>query len=123
MNLISIDDHPAAAGVAICLHALVQRATRESSAPDTEIETAAQALCDTWPEVETDAAVADALRQSATALGRCAGTLRPNPLWTPRPHPALIRAGRSLEDAGHLTADIHGNAEDPADGAEAPRAR
>ncbi|SER21006.1 NB-ARC domain-containing protein [Actinokineospora terrae] len=104
LHLISIDDHPAAAGVAICLHALVQRATREASPPDTEIETAAQALCDIWPEVETDAALADALRQSATALGRYAESQHPNPLWTPNPHPVLIRAGRSLMDAGHLTA-------------------
>ncbi|MDQ3405254.1 MAG: tetratricopeptide repeat protein, partial [Actinomycetota bacterium] len=101
LNLISIDTHPAAAGVAICLHALVQRATREASPPETEIETAAQALCDIWPEMETDAAFADALRQSASVLGKCAEPLRPNPLWTPDPHPVLIRAGRSLKNGGH----------------------
>ncbi|PPK70870.1 tetratricopeptide repeat protein [Actinokineospora auranticolor] len=104
LNLLSIDTHPAAAGVAICLHALVQRATREAGPPDAEIETAAEALCEIWPDVETDAALADALRHNATALGRNAEQAHPNPLWTPKPHDALILAGRSWKNAGQFTA-------------------
>jgi hypothetical protein len=87
------------------VHALVQRAIRETT-PDAELAAAARICADalmlTWPEVERDAALAQALRSNTDALQANAA----DHLWEPRGHDVLFRAGTSLGRAGLQTAAI-----------------
>lgn len=79
------------------VHALVQRAVRESLQTDerTVALTAADALLSAWPEIEKDSGQGDLLRTNVFALyDHC-----PDALWdADGNHPVLNRANRSLGD-------------------------
>ncbi|MCX5042468.1 NB-ARC domain-containing protein [Aldersonia sp. NBC_00410] len=79
------------------VHALVQRAVRESLQADERrvALTAADALLTAWPEIEKDRGQADLLRTNAFALyDHC-----PDALWNGEDnHPVLNRANRSFGD-------------------------
>ncbi|SMD22643.1 tetratricopeptide repeat protein [Kibdelosporangium aridum] len=96
-SLLTLDlDEPQRA---VRVHALVQRAVRECLAGqrlDTTILTVADALFEVWPEIQT---VQAALRANANALWKCTGPR----IWQLGVHPILIRAARSLVDAGLLS--------------------
>ncbi|MEW2176328.1 tetratricopeptide repeat protein [Streptomyces sp. NPDC005406] len=104
LHRLSLIKHtPATADQAVRVHQLIQRATRESLPQDRRDDlarTAGDALVAVWPDVERDSAHAQVLRANADALHAYA----PDPLWGPRAHPVLFRAGRSLGEAGHLDA-------------------
>lgn len=83
------------------VHALVQRAVRESTDAADRAElaaAAADALMEIWPDPERNHALGQALRANTTAL-RAAGE---SDLWSDRSgcHAVLFRAGRSLGEAG-----------------------
>jgi tetratricopeptide (TPR) repeat protein len=85
------------------MHALAQRSTVESLSDDAVAElvrVAADALVESWPEVEREPGLGQVMRANSAALrGRDARTL-----WDPAAHPVLFQAGRSLGEAG-LVAD------------------
>ncbi|WIX92785.1 tetratricopeptide repeat protein [Amycolatopsis sp. DG1A-15b] len=87
---------------AVRVHALVQRATREAM-PDayrTRIaHAAADALLEIWPDIEADPQIGQVLRANTATLAEHSG---PH-LWTPDAHTVLLRAGKSLGDAGLAT--------------------
>ena len=95
----------------IRVHQMVQRATRENLASEPDIgsdlyaalvETAADALMDTWPAIERDH-LGQVLRANASALHTVSGTI----LWqNDQIHPIHSRAASSLADAGQLGAAI-----------------
>ncbi|GAA3953100.1 tetratricopeptide repeat protein [Actinoplanes auranticolor] len=96
-SLISMSDGPG--GQSLRIHALVQRAVRESLTDDERdslVATNADALVEIWPEPETDMSVSQVLRANAVAL------LRHNTpaLWRDGPHPLIRRLGRSLGESG-----------------------
>ena len=87
---------------AVRMHALAQRATLEDLGERRAdvVRTAADALLEVWPEVETDVGLAAVLRTNAAALaGR-----HLDALWTPNGHAILFRAGQSLGQAGLVSA-------------------
>ncbi|XVS61884.1 tetratricopeptide repeat protein [Actinosynnema sp. CA-299493] len=90
----------------IRVHALLQRAVRDTLTNDTTTElarTAATGLLDAWPEIDTrDVALAQALRSATTTLH---DTTTPA-LITPDTHIVLFRTGRSLGDSGQVHAAI-----------------
>ncbi|WP_370423765.1 tetratricopeptide repeat protein [Streptomyces sp. QH1-20] len=100
LHRLSLADHtPGTPHQAVRVHALVQRATRETlpeTARDTLARTCADALFTAWPDTERDTALARALRANTAALTACA----PGALWEPRAHPVLFRTGDSLGHAG-----------------------
>jgi tetratricopeptide (TPR) repeat protein len=118
LNLVTTAAH------IVTVHGLVQRATREPLADDQRAElarAAADALAETWPSVEHDAALAQALRANTGALRACAGeALWRSPSAVPRlkrfmirlvsgpsrhrAHPVLFLAGSSLGDSGQVSA-------------------
>ncbi|MEU5872598.1 tetratricopeptide repeat protein [Glycomyces sp. NPDC047369] len=88
------------------MHALVQRAVRDLSDPDSTGRTGrptADALLQTWPRTERETATTALLRANATALRQHLGSL----LHTPRIHPVLFRAGVSLGGTGQVAAAAH----------------
>ncbi|MEU0886096.1 tetratricopeptide repeat protein [Lentzea sp. NPDC005914] len=88
---------------AVRVHALVQRATRETltdAALAGVARTAADALVDLWPTTESNIRLAQVLRSNTDALHANAG----RHLWAPRGHSVLFRSGQSLGDSG-LAAD------------------
>jgi NB-ARC domain/Tetratricopeptide repeat len=103
LSLITVDEENDARTVRI--HALVQRATREAlTALDSAAtaRAAADALLEAWPPVEQDPGLGQALRSNTEALN----INFPRVLWSPRIHPVLLRAGRSLGEAGSVTAAV-----------------
>lgn len=88
------------------VHALVQRAVRESLQADqrTVALRAADALLAAWPEVEKDRGHGDLLRTNAFAVyDHC-----PDALWNAEDnHPVLNRANRSLGDGAMIDHAIH----------------
>ncbi|MFA7766392.1 hypothetical protein ACGFNX_41710 [Streptomyces sp. NPDC048723] len=62
--------------------------------------TVADALTATWPDVERDTALAQALRANTDALTRHA----PEALYQPEAHRVLYRTGKSLGATGQVTA-------------------
>jgi hypothetical protein len=96
-NLVVTEKSAALARV----HALVQRAVRESLQADerTVALRAADALLAAWPEVEKDRSHGDLLRTNAFALyDHC-----PDALWNADDnHPVLNRANRSLGDGAMI---------------------
>ena len=60
------------------------------------VQAAANAICEAWPDGESQADMEQALRDCATSIRRCDD----QPLWNPRCHPLLIRVGESMDDAG-----------------------
>ena len=85
------------------VHQVIQRATRDSLAPDQYDGTAraaADALTDIWPDTERDTALAAVLRANTIALfavGR-------DGLLQPEAHSVTLRAGRSFGESGQVTA-------------------
>jgi tetratricopeptide (TPR) repeat protein len=63
------------------------------------VQTAADALCEAWPDADGDsnlrAGLEQALRDCAAALRRCDEPV----LWGTECHPLLLRVGQSLDDA------------------------
>jgi len=91
-------DRSASAGM-IAVHPVVQETVRRLVPPsvlDDAARSAADALCEVWPQLEADPLLDQALRGCAGWLGGIAGDL----LWLPEPHPVLIKAGQSLNGAG-----------------------
>jgi hypothetical protein len=85
------------------MHALAQRATTnelDHTTTTNTIRAAADALRDAWPDIETDATLGQVLRANAAVLA----DRNPTALWEPDAHPVLFRHGRSLGEAGLVTA-------------------
>lgn len=83
------------------VHALVQRVTRDALGPErtgAAALAAADAIGQAWPAVDSDAALAQSLRDCVDALTASAGDL----LWTDRVHPVLLRAAHSTGDLGDI---------------------
>ncbi|MEU6593913.1 tetratricopeptide repeat protein, partial [Streptomyces sp. NPDC046881] len=102
-RLSLIDHTPATPHQAVRVHQLIQRATRETLTPDQHDHlagTSADALLAAWPDIERDTELAQALRANATTLTRTAE----DALHRPDAHGVLYRAGRSLGEAGQVTA-------------------
>ncbi|MCA1279454.1 tetratricopeptide repeat protein [Saccharopolyspora sp. 7B] len=80
------------------VHALVQRATRETFPEDhsATLAHAADALLEIWPEIERDTAQSQALRANTDHLH----THTVAHLWHPDAHSVLFRAGSSLGETG-----------------------
>jgi tetratricopeptide (TPR) repeat protein len=96
-GLVSID-RSASAGL-IAIHPVVQETVRRLVPPgvlDDAARSAADAICEVWPQLEAEPLLDQALRGCAGWLGGIAGDL----LWLPEPHPVLIKAGESLNAAG-----------------------
>ncbi|WP_439379670.1 tetratricopeptide repeat protein [Amycolatopsis lexingtonensis] len=98
-RLTLITRSPDSAAQAVRVHALVQRATREAM-PEAYrariTHAAANALLEIWPDVETDPQLGQVLRANTATLAEHSGPQ----LWTPDAHTVLLRAGKSLGDAG-----------------------
>ncbi|MFD5308525.1 tetratricopeptide repeat protein [Streptomyces ardesiacus] len=103
LHRLSLIDHtPATPHRAVHVHQLVQRATRDTLAPDQHdrlARTAADALIAVWPDIESDTALAQTLRVNAFSLARTAK----DALHQPAPHKVLFRTGKSLGESGHAT--------------------
>ncbi|MDG4793502.1 tetratricopeptide repeat protein [Micromonospora sp. WMMD1082] len=87
------------------VHALVQRAVRDNTPPETtpaSAQAAADALFESWPETERDAAREQARRSNTNALLKNSG----NSLLRPNLHPVLNVAGISLGSTGQLAATL-----------------
>lgn len=87
------------------VHALLQRATRETLSAQRAsdaIGAAAKALLSVWPHVERDSHLAQVLRANADRLQ----LNNHDAVWTSGAYPALFRAGVSLGEAGLLGAAI-----------------
>ncbi|MFJ9868340.1 NB-ARC domain-containing protein [Streptomyces sp. NPDC101165] len=104
LDRLSLIDHtPATPHQAVRVHQLIQRATRDTLTPDQHdhlARTTADALTIAWPAIERDTELAQALRANTTALTRTAE----DALYQPDAHTVLYLAGRSLGQAGQVTA-------------------
>ncbi|MGW2398448.1 FxSxx-COOH system tetratricopeptide repeat protein [Kitasatospora sp. NPDC001664] len=85
---------------AVRVHQLLQRAVRDTLDPIPHASAAADALLAVWPDIETDIALAQALRANTTALSGHALDL----LHRPVAHPVLSKAGNSLGFSGQAAA-------------------
>lgn len=102
LNLITA---AAAAADTVTVHALVQRATRETCTQEdlTDIAwAAADALNETWPDIERDTAHAQRLRSNTTAVYQHAG----DTLLHPDINPVLHRTNKSLGESGNPAAAV-----------------
>ncbi|MFF3410455.1 FxSxx-COOH system tetratricopeptide repeat protein [Streptomyces sp. NPDC002742] len=102
-RLSLIDQTPTTPYQTVRIHQLIQRAVRDSLTPDQRdrsARSAADTLTAAWPNIEYDTTLAQTLRANATALTACAE----DALHRPDTHPVLYRAGRSLGEAGQVTA-------------------
>ncbi|WRZ92636.1 tetratricopeptide repeat protein [Streptomyces sp. NBC_01007] len=107
LHRLSLIDHdPGNSGRAVRVHQLIQRATRESLSPhqcDQLTHTAADALYGVWPDREDDVSLAHALRANVQALtDHAEGALYRHE----GVHAVLFRAGKSLGQAGAVSAAI-----------------
>jgi hypothetical protein len=97
LNLITqTNDH-------ITIHALVQRTIRDhlsDLALAAIVRAGADALMETWPDIDRDTALAQALRASATTLYQH----HPAALLAPEGHPILWQNPRSLGETGNSSA-------------------
>ncbi|MFB7211901.1 tetratricopeptide repeat protein [Streptomyces sp. NPDC056255] len=104
LHRLSLIDHtPNTLHQAVRVHQLVQRATRDTLAPNqlTPLaHAAADALTAAWPAVERETPLTQVLRANTDALTRTAEEA----LYKPAPHRVLFRAGQSLSQAGQVTA-------------------
>ncbi|MGN9906982.1 tetratricopeptide repeat protein [Phytohabitans sp. LJ34] len=103
LSLVTIN--PGSASRSVRIHALVQRATRDQLAGrDIRVagRAAADALLEAWPPVDHDRGLGQSLRANTAILA----AERPDLVWSPACHPVLLRAGRSLGDAGQLPAAV-----------------
>ncbi len=99
------EDFDPVGGHWIRVHALVQRAIRDHAWPDAlagAASAAADGLVNIWPQVERDKGLAHALRANTAALRANAE----DQLWKPDGRVLLLRAGRSLGEAGLVTTAI-----------------
>ncbi|MFC0437405.1 tetratricopeptide repeat protein, partial [Kutzneria buriramensis] len=97
LSLITLD--PRSPSRAVQVHALVQRATRDSITEDRLsilARVAADALLQAWPDVERDTQLTHALRANTDAVATAGG----DHLWEPDGHLVLFRAGHSLGESG-----------------------
>ncbi len=97
-------DRSASAGL-IAIHPVVQETVRRLVPPgvlDDAARSAADAICEVWPQLEAEPLLDQALRGCAGWLGGIAGDL----LWLPEPHPVLVKAGQSLSAAGLSAAAV-----------------
>jgi DNA-binding XRE family transcriptional regulator len=81
------------------VHALVQRVVREQLTPDlyhVTARTAADALLEAWPELDTKPMLSQALRDGTDNLRQHSAQA----LWSPEMHPVLFRCGDSIGDVG-----------------------
>ncbi|MCQ8828786.1 NB-ARC domain-containing protein [Streptomyces malaysiensis] len=105
LHRLSLIDHtPATPHQAVRIHQLIQRATRDSLAPerhDRLARTAADALTAVWPDIERDTSSARALRANTRALISHAEKAL---FGMDGVHPLLTRLGRSLGAAGQAAA-------------------
>ncbi|WP_455431570.1 FxSxx-COOH system tetratricopeptide repeat protein [Streptomyces griseosporeus] len=102
-RLSLIDHTPATPHQAVRVHQLIQRATRDTLTPDQHghlARTTADAITAAWPDIERDTELTQALRANATTLTRTAEEA----LYQPDAHAVLYRVGRSLGEAGQVTA-------------------
>ncbi|WP_310975814.1 MULTISPECIES: tetratricopeptide repeat protein [unclassified Amycolatopsis] len=102
-SLLSLD--PAEPQRAVRVHALVQRAVRDSlgeEALDDLAWAAADALSDVWPGIEDDHELRRALHANTVALQETGE----HALWDPAGHPLNFRAVESLGEAGLLESAI-----------------
>jgi len=103
LSLVTIS--PTGAGRGVRIHALVQRATRDQLG-ERDIRAAsraaADALLEVWPSVDSDSGLGQSLRANTAILA----AHRPDLIWSPACHPVMLRAGRSLGDAGQLPAAV-----------------
>jgi hypothetical protein len=99
LSLITWAPDPDSAWRAVRVHALVQRATRDSVS-ETRLpvlaRVAADALVRVWPEVERDTMLGQVLRANTGALTAAGDEW----LWAPDGHAVLFRAGNSLGESG-----------------------
>ncbi|PRY01004.1 tetratricopeptide repeat protein [Allonocardiopsis opalescens] len=106
LHRMSLLDHtPTTPHRQVRVHGLVQRATRENTpAPwrDTVHRCCADVLVEVWPEVERDTDLAQVLRANAAALIAHVDAS----LWSPDAHLLLFRMGRSLGEAGLVSAAL-----------------
>jgi tetratricopeptide (TPR) repeat protein len=96
-GLVSIDQ--AAGSVLVGVHPLIGESTRRllpRSALDAAARAAADALMEGWPPAGADPVREQQLRGCACWIGAVTGEL----LWSPQPHPVLLRTGTSMTDAG-----------------------
>ncbi|MEV7321909.1 tetratricopeptide repeat protein [Streptomyces sp. NPDC093970] len=101
LSLLSLDP----VDPTIRVHALIQRAVRESTEPEHTIAlatAAADALVSIWPDIECDSSRGQVLRANATALRGTAGLA----LWNTKTgaHRVLFTAGISLGESGLVSA-------------------
>ncbi|MGW4127268.1 NB-ARC domain-containing protein [Amycolatopsis japonica] len=100
-SLLTVDPEQPHCGVRV--HTLVQRAIRDTLTPDmcgSLARAAADALNETWPDIETDQELVQALRSNADALQDIAE----DHLFRPGGHPVLFRLAQSLGNAQLLDA-------------------
>jgi hypothetical protein len=100
LHRLSLVTHEPGSGPrAVRIHALVQR-TATDHLTDSRyahlVRTAANALLQAWPDVESDPGLGLVLRQNADALT----SRHPAALWNPRAHAVLFRTGASMGEAG-----------------------
>ena len=104
LHRLSLIDHtPDNLNQAVRIHQLIQRATRDTCAPDQRdlcARAAADALEAVWPRAERDTALAQALRANTDALYRHVG----DALWHSGAYPVLFRSGMSLGETGQVLA-------------------
>ncbi|MGC4957111.1 tetratricopeptide repeat protein [Actinomadura citrea] len=111
LHRFSLLDHDTAAGGAVRVHALIQRATRETLGEQERLRTAhtaADALMHVWPRIKYDQ-ITSVLRTNANSLHEVTHT----DLWRHTGdggrecgHPVLFRAARSLSDTGQVEAAV-----------------
>ncbi|MFJ8965971.1 tetratricopeptide repeat protein [Lentzea sp. NPDC102401] len=97
LNLITLDTGSSSRTVRV--HALVQRATRDTWPDERAAEvtrTTAAAVLQIWPDVEHDASLGQLLRANTLALNAAGG----EHLWELDAHEVLLRSARSLGEAG-----------------------
>ena len=95
-GLVTID--PASAAYTVRMHHLVQATIRQVLPPvvlEQTAKAAADALIQAWPQRDANPLLGQALRACTASLHQAAAEL----LWDPEGHPALFRAGRSLDNA------------------------
>jgi tetratricopeptide (TPR) repeat protein len=102
-GLVVID--PESAAYTVRMHHLVQATIRQVLPPAVLEQTAraaADALVQAWPAAEDSPLLAQALRACVASLHQGAAEV----LWDPQAHPALLRAGQSLDQARLTSAAI-----------------
>jgi hypothetical protein len=101
LSLITLDAGTPSRAVRV--HALVQRANRDAwpgSRAAAVVRAAADAVLQSWPEIQRDTVLAQIMRANAGALLATGGA----GLWEPDGHGVLVRSGSSLGESGLVAA-------------------